>query len=350
MLSDLTNILAIEFLGNTLLSWLAAACIFLAIIVTGMILESVILKRLEKFAKRTKSDIDDFGIAITKSLNWFFYASLGFYGSAKYLVINDGIEKWLNYAIMIIMVYYVVKVLQKFVNFAVIKYQKSRNEKESSMMRFFTSLINWSLWFLAVLLVLSNIGVNISSLLAGLGIGGIAIALALQSVLDDLFSSLAIYFDKPFKEDDFIIVGNDMGTVKNVGIKTTRIESLWGQEIVIPNKQITNSIVNNYKKMQRRRIHFTFGVTYQTPSKKLKKINSIVDSIFKKLKDVELDRVHFKSFGDSSLVFEVAYYVNSKEYLDYMDAQQSINLSIKEALEKEKIEFAYPTQTVYVKK
>ena len=206
------------------------------------------------------------------------------------------------------------------------------------------------LWAIAIIIVLSNFGYNVSTLAAGLGIGGIAIAFAFQAILGDIFASFSIYFDKPFKIGDFILIGNDMGTVKHIGIKTTRIQTLQGQELIVSNKELTETRVHNYKKMERRRISFTFGVEYDTKLKKLEKILEIVKEIFKKIKIADLDRVHFKQFGDFSLNFEVVYYVNKPDYLEYMDTQQEINFALKERFEKESIEFAFPTQTIYVNK
>jgi small-conductance mechanosensitive channel len=156
--------------------------------------------------------------------------------------------------------------------------------------------------------------------------------------------------DRPFQTGDFIIVGDVMGTVKHIGIKSTRIESLWGEEIVVSNKDLTEARVKNYKRMENRRIVFEFGVTYQTPSAKLRKIPEIVKKIIEGIELADLDRVHWKNFGDSALNFEIMYQVHTADYNEYMDVQQEINLQLKERLEKEGIEFAYPTQTIYVHK
>ena len=211
-------------------------------------------------------------------------------------------------------------------------------------------IIKGVLWAVAVIIILSNFGYNVSALAAGLGIGGLAIAFAMQNILSDVFASFSIYFDKPFRIGDFIIVGDDLGTVKHIGIKTTRIQTLQGQELIISNKELTETRVNNYKKMERRRISFTFGVEYGTKLKQLKKISSIVKEILDKIKIADLDRVHFKQFGDFSLNFEVVYYVNKPDYLTYMDTQQEINFALKERFEKEGIVFAFPTQTIYLNK
>jgi small-conductance mechanosensitive channel len=141
-----------------------------------------------------------------------------------------------------------------------------------------------------------------------------------------------------------------MGTVKDIGLKSTRIVTLNGQELVVSNHEITSARINNYKKMQKRRIVFSFGVKYETPLKKLKKIPLIVKNILDKTELAELNRVHFKSFGDFSLVYEVVYFMLVPDYNKYMDTQQEINLALKREFEREKIEFAYPTQTIYYSK
>ena len=203
---------------------------------------------------------------------------------------------------------------------------------------------------MGLLLILSNLGFDITTLIASLGIGGVAIALAVQSILSDLFNSLSIYVDKPFTVGDFIIVGDHMGTVQKIGLKTTRIQALQGEEIVISNSELTSSRVRNFKQMQKRRIVFAFGVTYDTSTEKVKKIPEMVKNAIDPLEKAEYDRAHFKNFGDSSLDFEVVYYVLTGDYTEYMDIQQSINLRIMEEFEKEGIEMAFPTRTVHLVK
>jgi small-conductance mechanosensitive channel len=183
---------------------------------------------------------------------------------------------------------------------------------------------------------------------AGLGIGGIAVALASQALLGDLFSYFVIFFDKPFEIGDFIIVGDKLGVVEYVGIKTTRIHALSGEQIVFSNTDLTNSRVHNFKKMEKRRVVFKLGVIYQTPAEKLKSIPRIVKDIIEEQQDVTFDRGHFQSFGDFSLNFEFVYYVAGADYNKYMDIQQAINFSINDIFAREKIEFAYPSQTLFV--
>src|SRR5690606_17251880 len=160
------------------------------------------------------------------------------------------------------------------------------------------------LWSIGLLFVLSNFGIDVTSLIAALGVGGIAVAFALQQILSDLFGSFAIYFDKAFVPGDFIIVGNQMGTVEKIGIKTTRIKSLQGEELVFSNQQLTSATIQNYQHMQERRIAFEIGVTYDTSTKKLRKAVDIVKQAIESSENVRLDRVHFKAVADSSLSIE----------------------------------------------
>jgi small-conductance mechanosensitive channel len=206
------------------------------------------------------------------------------------------------------------------------------------------------IWTIIVLLLLDNLGVNVSTLIATLGVGGIAVALAVQNILADLFASLSIIVDRPFVIGDFIIVGDQVGTVEKIGLKTTRVRSLTGEQIIFSNSDLLSSRVRNYRHMYERRIAFTIGVTYQTPAETVALIPSLIEDIISSQSNVRFDRSHFKSFGDFALNFEIVYYVLVSDYAAYMDAQQAINLGIMRAFAERKIEFAYPTQTLFVQR
>ncbi len=193
-------------------------------------------------------------------------------------------------------------------------------------------------------------GIKISGLIAGVGIGGIAIAFASQAILGDVFNYFTIFFDKPFEIGDFIVIDEHKGNVEYIGLKSTRIKSINGEQLVFSNTDLTNSRVRNYKRMTERRVVFAFGVTYQTPVKTLKKILDLVQKIIDDLEDTRFDRAHFQKFGDSSLDFEVVYYVQSNDYAIYMDKQQEINFKLMEGIKKLKTDFAYPTRTVFIEK
>jgi small-conductance mechanosensitive channel len=207
-------------------------------------------------------------------------------------------------------------------------------------------------WIFGLLLILSNLGVNVTSLVAGLGIGGIAVALAAQSMLGDIFSSIIIYFDKPFEAGDFIILedGTTMGVVRKIGFKTTRINAIGGEEVVVSNSSLTSQKIHNYKKMEKRRVSINFGVIYSTSQEKMKRIPEIVKKIVDGISEIDFDRVHFKKFADSALIFELIYFVDTDDYYAYMDHNQQLHLQIKEQFEKENIEMAFPTQTIHLSK
>ncbi|MFW6282847.1 MAG: mechanosensitive ion channel family protein, partial [Minisyncoccales bacterium] len=193
-------------------------------------------------------------------------------------------------------------------------------------------------------------GYNLSTLVAGLGVGGVAIAFALQNILGDFFAAFSIYFDKPCETGDYMTVGDEGGTVEKIGIKSTRIKTLRGEELVVSNKNLTDMKIHNFKKMKTRRITFSIGVTYDTSTEKLRKAKEIIKDVLVKVKKIELDQVNFVNFGDFSLDFEIAYYVQSKEFTFYKKKQEEINLKIKEEFEKKGIEMAYPTQTILINK
>ena len=325
--------------------------IFLMILVVLRLFGVYIIHILKGIAKRTKNNLDDLGVEFIRRIRWPFYFYLAIYSGTRVLALPDYTSKVLNYLLVFFIGYYAIVGLIKVIDYFAAKEIKRREKlKGASMIRVLSTLAKGVVWIVAGLMILSNLGVQITPLVASLGIGGIAIALALQSVLADLFSAFAIYFDKPFQEGDFIIMGNDMGVIKHIGIKTTRIQTLQGQELVVSNSEMTGSRINNYKQMKKRRISFGFGVEYGTSTAKLKKINKIIENIFKKVKLADLDRVHFKKFGDSSLDYEVVYYLKSGDYTEYMDTQQEINLAIKEQFEKAKVEMAFPTRTIHIKK
>jgi small-conductance mechanosensitive channel len=228
--------------------------------------------------------------------------------------------------------------------------KQERGEEKARQLRGMTVLINIFVWVIGLVFIMDNLGFDISAVIAGLGIGGIAIALAAQTILGDLFSYFVIFFDRPFEVGDFITVQDKVGTVEYTGIKTTRIRALTGEQLVFSNTDLTNSRIHNFKKMQERRVVFKLGVIYQTTAAQLEEIPKIVRGIIESHSDVRFDRGHFASYGDFSLNFEFVYYVFGSDYVKYMDTQQSINLKIYNEFEKRKIGFAYPTQTLFVNK
>jgi len=335
-------------------NYLIALAVFGAAIGVIKLFKQLIIARLRKIATKTKTDFDDLVIKIVAGVGWPFYLILSLWLALQFIHPIDLIQKVLRWGVVIIVTYYAVRAIQRIIDYTtrkvIEKRQKEEKVSDTTVIDLLGKILKASLWVIAIILILSNLGYNISTLIAGLGIGGVAIAFALQNILVDIFAAFSIYFDKPFQIGDFIIVGGDLGVVKKIGIKTTRIQTLQGEELVVSNRELTETRVHNYKKMEKRRIAFGFGVKYETPTEKLKGIPQIVRDIIAKVELADIDRVHFKKFGDFSLDFEVVYYLRSSDYNKYMDTQQEINLAIKEKFEKEGVEMAYPTQTLYLNK
>ena len=211
------------------------------------------------------------------------------------------------------------------------------------------AICNVLIWVLGCIFLIDNLGYNVTTLIAGLGVGGIAIALAAQAVLADLFSYFVIFFDKPFQIGDFVVVDDKSGTIEYIGIKTTRIKTLNGEQLICSNKDLTDSRIHNYKRMEQRRIVFPLRITYQTNHKILSEIPGLVKKIIEAQQGVTFDRGHFSGYGDYSLNFEFVFYVLSSDYEVYMDKQQAIFLSIYAAFREKDIKFAIPTQNLFLK-
>jgi len=345
---SIQSILQISLLENNILDYIQALGLFVLLFIIFRIIQKIVLVKLGQLSKKTKTDIDDTVVNIIKGIKPAFYVFLSLFFAFQSLVISEYFEKIISWILIIWVTYIVISALQKIVDYLFNKKINSESGNAIQALSILKKIAKAFLWFFGILFLLSNMGINVTSVFAGLGIGGIAVALALQNILTDLFSSFAIYFDKPFEVGDFIVVGDKVGVVEKIGIKTTRIRALQGEEIVISNNELTNAQIQNFKNLEERRINFGFGVTYDTSNEKLKKIKEVVESIITKIDLVRYDRCHFYRFDDSALFFETIYYVHSQEYHIYMDIQEQINLELKKTLEDEGIEMAFPTQTLHV--
>ncbi len=352
--SFLAKIPTFEFAGVDAKNVGIALAILFAGLLFFKIFHTTILKKFKKLARKTETDFDDTLVEVLEKIPAYFYwavsAFIAFYCLG---VENDLVRKIVNGIFIVLVVLRVIVFVQKFIGYTLkkvwMKDEKQAEERQTAIhgIRILSNIVLWSA---GILLVLSNVGIEVGALVASLGIGGIAIAFALQNVLSDLFSSFAIYFDKPFQIGDYVVIGDDSGNIKKIGLKTTRIQTLQGEELVVSNTELTSTRIKNFRRMKKRRVNFPFGVVYETSSGKLQKIPKIVERIIAKEELAEFDRCHFKEFGDFSLNFETVYYVKNRDYTDYMNTQQSINFAIKTAFEKEKIEMAFPTQTIYLQK
>lgn len=346
-------LLKYKFLHNSILQYLTAAGTFALIFFVSCLLRRIIISRLKAAAEKTATKVDDFLVSLLAQIRIPEFFFLALYFGSRALSLNPSVGNLVKLMLVLALTYRAIKILQAGAAFAINSYTENMEWKDAgaaSAQKNISMIINWALWLAGALFILDNLGVKISAAVAGLGIGGVAVALACQAILGDLFNSFVIYMDKPFRIGDFIIVGDMMGVVEHIGIKTTRVRSLGGEGLVFSNTDLTNSRIRNYKKMKARRVVFRVGVTYQTSAAKLKKIPALVAEIFKSVENAKLDRVHFVNFGDFSLDFEIVYYVSSGDYGVYMDCQQAVNLAIYESFEKEAVDFAYPTQSLYLEK
>jgi small-conductance mechanosensitive channel len=349
MLSDILNQ---SFLGNTVRDYLFSLGTMAGLSVLLKVADLIVVGRMKKAAQKTSNTFDDHLVAaLDKKVMPLLYLG-ALYVSLQNLNRSPAVDHVINVGLSLILVFLAVKFVLTLISFAMMSYwrRKGGEAPASGAFRGMMSIIRLAVWGLAAVLLLDNYGVKISALVAGLGIGGLAVAFAAQKVLGDLFSYFSIFFDRPFEIGDFIVVGEFTGTVEHIGIKSTRVRSLSGEQLIFANNDLTNSRLRNYKRMTNRRAVFRIGVTYGTPAAKVREIPAMIEKIIRDLPGAIFDRAHFAAYGDYALQFEIVYYVEGGDYLKYMEIQQQINLSIMEAFSREKIEFAYPTQTVYVNK
>jgi small-conductance mechanosensitive channel len=350
LFDTIEEILARTYFNNTAGVWLGALLAALAILLFVWILRLIIKKRAKAFAQGTKTKIDDAIVETLQHTRPFFLLALALFAGSRPLTLPERVDAFIDLLAVILTLLQIGIWGHHFITLSVRGYMRERIAEDAASVTSIAALGfigHIVLWSVLLLLALDNLGVNITALIAGLGIGGIAVALAAQNVLTDLFASLSIVMDKPFVVGDTIIVDDLTGTVEHIGLKTTRLRSISGEQLIFANSDLLQSRIRNFKRMSERRALLTIGVVYQTPENKLSQIPQIVKEIVAAQPLTRFDRAHFKSFGDFSLNFEAVYFVQSAEYAVFMDTQQAINLALFRRFAGEGIEFAYPTQMIY---
>ncbi len=345
-------ILKQQYWGNTVYQWAISVAIVFGAILAIRLFKYFVLKRVKSWSVKTSSTWDDFIVEILEGSALPLLYITAIYFSLVNLSLPPSADKLIDAAFMVAITYFVLKVLsatfKKFIHSYIHKEEDSESkEKQAAGL---LVIANIFIWMMGVIFLIDNFGYNVTTLIAGLGVGGIAIALAAQTVLGDLFSYFVIFFDRPFRIGDFIAVGDKSGVIEYIGIKTTRIRTLSGEQLVCSNTDLTNSRLHNFKVMEKRRVLFSLGVTYQTGYEQLASIPDLVKEIITSKDKVQFDRAHFSGYGDFSLNFEFVYFVLDPNYNVYMDIQQDIYLNIFKEFESCGIEFAYPTQTVFFNK
>ncbi len=325
--------------------------LFAAGILVITLLRWFVKGKITDMAQNTESRLDDFAVYCLRHYFIPLLYFIVFYYTLKSFNINETINKIIDKAAFFGITIIVTLFLSRLITFLLNYYiKKEENATHSKAVIALKNIIKVILWSIALMLFLDNIGFKITGLITGLGIGGIAVAIAAQALLKDILSYFSIFLDKPFEPGDFIIIDDYMGTVEHIGVQTTKIRSLSGEMLIFSNTDITNSRVRNYKRMEERRVLFKINVSYHTPTRLLKTIPQIIRNSVEKNELTRFDRSHFKEIGDSGLQFETVYYVLTNDYNMHMDILQNINLSIKETFDKKKIQFSYPTQSVYLHK
>ena len=341
------------FLDNSLMDWGLALFLGAGTLLALWIVVRVVLTRIARFAARTASSWDDVFDALLKGTRLSLLAVAAIYVASLSLELSDRVHRIIESVTVIAFLIQAGIWTSTGLRAWLQRHRVRQIETDRAAVTTFAAIGfvgTVLIWTAVLLLALDNLGVNITALVAGLGVGGIAVALAMQNILGDLFASLSIVLDKPFVIGDFLVVGEFAGSVEHVGLKTTRVRSLSGEQLVFSNSDLLQSRLRNYGRMFERRVLFKLGVTYQTSREKLKWIPGRIREIVEAQEKARFDRSHFMEYGDFSLNFETVYFVLDPAYNVFRDVHQAVLLEIHEAFEQEGIEFAYPTQTVFLER
>ncbi len=339
-----------EIWSNEIVDWSVVVLLVLLLVVAMQGVKRFVLSRI---GKQEDGDSSNWSKTLKETLgrtSLLLFVVLAVGVVSKILFLPSGVEEVLGQLSVLAIILQFGLWADYFATVAIRRWFKADNGAEqptagATIVRILARVFVWSG---ILILILDNLGVNVLTLIAGLGVGGVAIGLATQSIFSDLFASFSIILDKPFAVGDFVILNDMMGTVERIGLKSTRIRSLSGEQLVFSNNDMLQSRIRNYKNIQIRRNVIAVGVEYSTSAEKLRMIPGIVESIINGLEKTTFDRAHFRSFGDFSLVFEFVYFVHDPEYRYFMDIQEKFNLALCDRFREEGIEFAFPTQTLHL--
>ncbi len=324
-----------------------ASIIFLLSLLAGWIVYHIFEHYFSKWAKKTRTTLDDEIIKNVKKPVYFLVILIGFYYGIDQLAALDVystiLSQIFSVAEILLAAFIVTRVINVFISWYAEK-NKQKKQIDNRILNVFKKFLQGIVYLVAFLVILNAIGVDLSGIVIGVGVGGIAIAFALQSILSDVFSAFSIYFDKPFEVGDFIVVGQHSGTVTKIGMKSTRLQLLQGEEMIVSNREITSGSVRNFKKMTRRRVEFIIRTSPNTPLKKLEKIPKIIERTIRAIKSTEFDMVHLREIGPFSYNFEVVYYINTGDYTKFLDIHEKVNFALKEAFDKDGVVFGFQTK------
>ncbi len=352
MMNYLQNIefLQKEIWNNTIQNYLITITLMILFIIILPKLKDLLKQYLVKITSKTKNKYDDMIPNAFDRIPNYLIIFLSFYFSILNLNLNETIIYIINHALLLILTFETISSFKQGLSFFIEKISKNKDKSTQVAYQALEKITILVIWIIATLFVLSNFGINVGALAAGLGIGGIAIAFAFKEILSDLFSYFVILLDKPLVPGDYVSVGDHFGTVQNIGIKTTRIKQIDGNIIVIPNESIASTEIKNFGFTKHRRVTFTISVDYDTSADKIKKIKKKVEDIINSIEECEFKSCRFKNFGDSALEIFVIYHINTRKFEAYRRIEEEINFELLKYFKKAKINIPFPTQTIFLKK
>lgn len=350
-MSEFDELFARSYLGDSLLHWSVALGILVGVFFGLLALRRIIRAQYEKLAATPETELLELPLHVASRTTVLYLFILALFAGLKAVQLPPGVAKALVTAVTIASFWQAGLWVSTAVLGSLDRKRNSTREIDRAIvgtLGIIGFMARVVIWAFVLLLTLDNLGIEIKPLLAGLGIGGLAVALAVQNILGDLLASLTIALDRPFVVGDSLTVDTFSGTVEYIGVKSTRLRSVTGEQIIIPNANLLSSRLRNNARMGERRVVFTISVSQETPPAKLAKVPAMLRSLIESHKEVRFDRAHFAKISASSFDFEAVYFVIKPDYGLYMDIQQDINLRVLESLAQDNIEFSSPSQRLWL--
>ena len=336
--------------GNSVRAWLVATFALVVALGVMVLLRRVVTRRLAGAVGRTGNKFDDLAVELGRRTRVYFLAAIAFVIAVRFVELPPRMSGLLDKLVVLIVLLQGARWATGVIAFYVTRHiEKRRGTSDAANLwaaRMLGFAANVAVWAVILVAVLDNLGFDVTTLVTGLGIGGIAIALAVQNVLGDIFAAMSIVLDKPFVVGDFIVVDAFSGTVEQIGLKTTRLRSLSGEQIIFANSELLKGRIRNYKRLYERRNVFLVDVTFDTETEVVARIPTMLREIVETHQPVRFDRSHFSAYTESALRFETVYFVLDPDYNKHMDIQHEIFLAVLERFRREGIAFAVPTRVV----
>ncbi len=336
--------------GNSVRAWLVAALAFSIALGLLVVARRLLTRRARAAVGRTKNRFDDLALALGKRTRIYFFVAIALVIAVRFIELPARMSGLLDRLVGLVVLLQGARWATGVIAFYVSRHiERRRGTSDAANLwaaRMLGFAANVAVWAVILVAVLDNLGFDVTTLVTGLGIGGIAIALAVQNVLGDIFAALSIVLDKPFVVGDFITVDSFAGTVEQIGLKTTRLRSLSGEQIIFANGELLKGRIRNYKRLYERRNVFSIDVSYATPTDVVTRIPVMLRQIVESQQPVRFDRSHFSAYTDSALRFETVYFVLDPDYNKHMDIQQAIFVSVLDQFRRDGIEFAFPTRVI----